>query len=177
MSTAGSGPSAGPDPAAVTAATTTGSSGVRPRRSRIVRWRGLIPLTVGLVLLGMGWLIFGEPITRGTVEEAATEALGAQVDIADLQIDELRTTIVMRGVAIAHPFDVNRNLVEAGSIRLELEGEPLLERKLIVKRLTLGDVRAGTARTTPARPVSGGGFAPDALREMDRWARGRARRA
>jgi uncharacterized protein (TIGR03545 family) len=137
---------------------------------RVVRWQGLIPLAVGLVLLLLGWLTFGEPIARDTVEEAATKALGTQVDIADFEINELRTTVVMRGVAIAHPFDVNRNLVEAGMIRFELEPEPLLERKLVVKRLELRDLRTGARRATPARPVTGGGFAPSALREMDAWA-------
>ena len=143
-----------------------------PRRGRVrfVRWQGLIPLAVGLVLLAVGWLVFGEPIVEDTTEEALTKALGTQVDIDELRIDELRTTIVMRGVAIAHPFDVNRNLIEAGSLRFEFEAEPLLERKLIVKRLGLADVRTGTRRTTPARPVQGGGFAPSALRELDRWA-------
>jgi uncharacterized protein (TIGR03545 family) len=140
------------------------------RRRRLIRWQGLVPLAVGLVLLVAFWLIFGEPIAETTVEEAATKALGTQVDIADFEIDELRTTVVMRGVAIAHPFDVNRNLLEAGAIRFELEPEPLLERKLIVKRLDLQNLRTGTTRATPARRVEGGGFAPAALREMERWA-------
>ena len=140
------------------------------RRTRFIRWQGLIPLALGLVLLLLGWLAFGEPIAEDTTEEALTKALGTQVDIEELRIDELRTTIVMRGVAIAHPFDVNRNLIEAGALRFEFEPEPLLERKLIVKRLGLTDVRTGTRRSTPARPAQGGGFAPSALRELDRWA-------
>ena len=136
----------------------------------VFRWRGIIPLTVGLVLLLIGWLVFGEPIVEDTTEEALTKALGTQVDIDEFLIDELRTTVVMRGVAVAHPFDPNRNLLEAGTLRFEFEAEPLLEKKLIVKRLGLTDVRTGTRRTTPARPVEGGGFAPSALRELDRWA-------
>ena len=143
---------------------------VRRTRTPVIRWRGLIPLALGLVLLVIGWMLFGEPITEVTVEEAATKALGTQVDIAGFEIDELRTTVVMSGVAIAHPFDLTRNLVEAGTIRFELEPEPLLERKLIVKRLDLKDLRTGTRRATPARRIEGGGFAPAALREMDRWA-------
>ena len=115
MSTAGSDPSGPVIPA------TSGAAVAPPptarRRPRIVRWRGLIPLALGLVLLVIGWLVFGEPITEVTVEEAATKALGTQVDVARLEIDELRTTVVMSGVAIAHPFDLTRNLIEAGTIR------------------------------------------------------------
>ncbi len=168
MSTAGSDPSgAAVPPAPETAAT---EANAPRRRTPIVRWRGLIPLALLLVLLATGWFMFGEPITEVTVEEAATKALGTQVDIASLEIDELKTAVTMRGVAIAHPFDLNRNVIEAGIIRFELEPEPLLERKLIVKRLDLKDLRTGTQRATPARPIEGGGFAPAALREMDRWA-------
>src|SRR5687767_11098769 len=182
MSTAGSGPDperpAGRPPTPADAR--PGARSVTPpspvsvaspaRRTSIIRWRGLIPLALGLVLLLIGWLVFGEPIAEDTTEEALTKALGTQVDIEDFRIDELRTTIVMRGVAVAHPFDVNRNLIEAGRLRFEFEAEQLLERKLIVERLGLADVRTGTRRAMPARPVQGGGFAPSALRELDRWA-------
>ena len=168
MSTAGSDRSDPADSAAPRAEVTP--TAPARRRPRIIRWRGLIPLALGLVLLVIGWLMFGEPITEVTVEEAATKALGTQVDIARFEIDELKTTVVMSGVAIAHPFDLTRNLIEAGTIRFELEPEPLLERKLVIKRLDLKDIRTGTRRATPARRVEGGGFAPAALREMDRWA-------
>ena len=108
---------------------------------------------------------------KESAEEAATKALGAQVDIAGVNIQEGRSTIELRGLAIADPFDRNRNLVEAGVLRVELEPEPLLERKIVVKQLTVRDVRTGTRRSTPARPVTGGGFAPRALAEFDRWSK------
>ncbi len=147
--------------------------GLRPRRrrSRIVRWQGLIPATLVLTGLAIGWLVFGGRIVESTVEEAGTKALGAQVDIARVDIHERQTTVELRGLAIADPFDHNRNLVEASVVRIELEPEPLLERKIVVKRLTVSDVRTGTRRTTPARPISGGGFAPRALAELDRWSK------
>jgi uncharacterized protein (TIGR03545 family) len=110
-------------------------------------------------------------LVKDSAEEAATNALGAQVDIAGVDIQERRSTIELRGLAIADPFDRNRNLVEAGVLRVELEPEPLLERKIVVKQLTVRDVRTGTRRAAPARPASGGGFAPRALAELDRWSK------
>ncbi len=143
----------------------------RPRRARIIRWQGLIPATLSLTLLALGWFLFGEGLVKDSAEEAATNALGAQVDIAGVDIQERRSTIELRGLAIADPFDRNRNLVEAGVLRVELEPEPLLERKIVVKQLTVRDVRTGTRRAAPARPASGGGFAPRALAELDRWSK------
>lgn len=143
----------------------------RPRRPRVVRWQGLIPATLALALLVAGWFLFGEKVVEDSAEEAATKALGTQVDIAGVDIHERRATVELRGLAIADPFDRNRNLVEAGVVRVELEPEPLLERKIIVKQLTVRDVRSGTRRSTPAPAVSGDGFAPRALAELDRWSK------
>lgn len=147
-----------------------GGSAESPRRVRIVRWQGIIPIALVLLLLLGGWTLFGERIVRDTIAEAATKALGAQFDIADLKIRTLATTVELRGIALANPFDRNANLFEVATVRLELEPRPLLEKKVVVKRLTIADVRTGTRRATPATVVSGEGFAPRALAEVQRFA-------
>jgi uncharacterized protein (TIGR03545 family) len=141
------------------------------KRTRVLRWQGIIPILLALVLVLAGWLLFGEQIVRNTLAEAATKALGAQVDIGDLEIRTAATTIELRGVALADPFDRNKNLFEVARIVAELEPRPLLEKKVIVKRLGVVDVKTGTRRSTPARPVTGGGFAPRAMAEVQRFAK------
>ena len=141
------------------------------QRVKVFRWQGIFPLLVFGTLLIIGWMLFGERIAQDTIEEAATKALGTQVDIARVEINERRATLALHQVSIAHPFDPTRNLVEAGLLRFELEAEPLLEKKFIVRRLELRDLETGTRRATPARTIGGDGFAPAALREMDRWAK------
>lgn len=143
----------------------------RPRRVALFRWQGIIPLVLGLALAAAVWLLFADRILRGTLEEAGTKALGTELDVAGLHIDAAQTAVELTGIAIADPFDARRNLLEVRRLLVELEPAPLLEKKLVVKRLTIGDVRTSTARATPARAVGGGGFAPSALREMQRWAK------
>ena len=143
----------------------------RPRRVAIFRWKGIIPFLLGLAVVAAVWLLFADRILRGTLEETGTKALGTELDIASLRIDAARTAVELTGVAIADPFDARRNLLELRRLLVELEPAPLLEKKLVVRRLTIADVRTGTARATPARAVPGGGFAPSALREMQRWAK------
>lgn len=153
---------------------TTGKGGTgEPGRSRtrIFRWRGIIPLLLVLILALGAWVLFGDRLVRNTLSEAATKAFGAQFDIADLEIRTLATTVELRGIALADPFDRSRNLVEAAVVRLELEPRPLLEKKVVVKRLSIADVRTGTRRATPARVVSSGGFAPRAMAEVQQFAR------
>jgi uncharacterized protein (TIGR03545 family) len=135
------------------------------------RWQGIIPIVVAGALVVLVWLFFAERILRNTMEEAGTKALGTELDVADLKIHLMQSAIELAGVAIADPFDAHKNLLEIKRVVVELEPSPLAEKKLVVTRLTIGDVRTGTTRETAARPVPAGGFAPSALRAMQQWAK------
>ena len=148
------------------------TAGAKPprTRTRVFRWEGIFPLLLVAALALGAWTLFGDVVVRDTLSEAGTKAFGAQLDIGSVRIRTFATTIELKGVALADPFDRNRNLVEAGTIVLALDARPLLEKKFIVNRLTIADVRTGTRRATPARPAPGGGFAPAAMAEVRRFA-------
>jgi uncharacterized protein (TIGR03545 family) len=139
------------------------------KRARIFRWQGSAFLLVMLLLLVTWWLIFGERTLRHSLQEAATTSLGTQVDIGALDLRLTEGVVALIGVAIADPFDSTRNLIEAADSRLELEIEPLLARKVVVRQLSVRGIRLGTTREVPARPVDTAGFAPRALRELHRF--------
>ncbi|HJQ21833.1 MAG TPA: TIGR03545 family protein [Gemmatimonadaceae bacterium] len=140
------------------------------KRTRIFRWEGIIPLFVGLAFLVCAWLVFGDRVLRGTIAEAGTKALGTQLDIAGLALHPLSSSIELRGIAVADPFDRTRNLFEVRGLRVQLEAEPLLQKKLVVKSIAITDVTTGTKRATPATAVTGPGFAPAMLTAMQRFA-------
>ena len=139
-------------------------------RTRIFRWEGIIPIVLLVALLVAGWQLFAGRIIRATLEDAGTDALGTQLDVGSVSVGLLATNVEIRGIAVADPFDRNRNLFEVGGVRVELEPRPLLEKKIVIRRLAVADVKTGTRRATPAEPVTGGGFAPRALAEVQRFA-------
>jgi uncharacterized protein (TIGR03545 family) len=139
------------------------------KRTRLFRWQGSAFLLVLLVVIVTWWLVFGERTVRRSLEEAATTALGTQVDIGALDIRLTEGIVALSGVAVADPFDSTRNLIEAANSRLELEIEPLLAKKVVLRQLSVHDIRLGTTREVPARPVDTAGFAPRALRELRRF--------
>ena len=139
------------------------------KRTRVFRWQGSAFLLVMLLLLATWWLIFGERTIRRSLEEAATTSLGTQVDIGTLDLRLLEGVVALIGVAVADPFDSTRNLIEAADSRLELEIEPLLAKKVVVRQMSVRGIRLGTTRDVPARPVDTAGFAPRALRELRRF--------
>jgi uncharacterized protein (TIGR03545 family) len=136
---------------------------------KIFRWRAIGPLLLFLLLLGVLWILFGDWLVEDTGEEVTTELLGTQVDISGLRVRETQSRIEIGGLQIADPFNLNRNLIETGAAVLLLDPAALLEKKLVIDRLTIADLRLGTPRATPARPVSGNGFAPTLLRQVRQW--------
>ena len=141
-----------------------------PRRTRIIRWQGIIPILLVGVLFFVGWSLFADRLMKATVVEAGSKALGTQLDIAGFNLKVMSTTLEMRGVALADPFNARRNLFEIGRLVVQLEPRPLLQKKIVVKQVQVGDVRSGTTRTVAAKPVAGGGFAPRAMAEVKKFA-------
>lgn len=137
---------------------------------RIFRWKAIGPLALLLVLIGVLLWLFAEPVAKDTTEEVSTELLGTQVDVGKLDIIAGDASVDLRELQVADPFDLGRNLVEVSGIRLKLNPLALAEKKLVVENFSLTGMRFGTSRRTPARPVTGDGFAPQALRSVRQWA-------
>jgi uncharacterized protein (TIGR03545 family) len=138
-------------------------------RLKIFRWKAIGPLLGFLAVITVLVILFAEPVARDTTEEVGTELLGTQVDVARLDLLPKQASVDLGGLQIADPFEPRRNLVEAAEIRLKLNPEALAEKKLVVERFVTRGMRFGTARKVPARPVKGGGFAPQALRSVRQW--------
>jgi uncharacterized protein (TIGR03545 family) len=169
MSTAGSGPDAARGPEPVDAQATVAAKSAAGKRVAFFRWRGIFALAGAGVLVAAGWLVFGDRIVRSTLAEAATKSLGTQVDIGALDLDVLGTSVELRSIAVAHPFDSTHNILEVGRARVVLERDPLMQKKIIIRDLTIENVRSGVRRAVPARRVAAGGFLPRALQEVNRW--------
>lgn len=138
-------------------------------RLRIFRWKAIGPLLLLLLVIGILVVLFAEPVARDTTEEVSTELLGTQVDVGRLDLLPRQASVDLGALQVADPFEPRRNLVEADRIVLKLNPEALAEKKLVVERFALQGMRFGTTRKTPARPVSGDGFAPQALRAVRAW--------
>jgi uncharacterized protein (TIGR03545 family) len=138
-------------------------------RIKIFRWKAIGPLLLLLLVIGVLVVLFAEPVARDTTEEVSTELLGTQVDVGRLDLLPRQASVDLGALQVADPFEPRRNLVEADRIVLKLNPEALAEKKLVVERFALQGMRFGTTRKTPARPVSGNGFAPQALRAVRAW--------
>jgi uncharacterized protein (TIGR03545 family) len=140
-------------------------------RIKIFRWKAIGPLLLLFAILATLVFLFAEPVARQTTEEVSTELLGTQVDVGRLDLLPRKSSVDLGALQVADPFEPRKNLIEADRIVLKLNPEALTEKKLVVERFALQGMRFGTTRKTPARPVAGNGFAPQALKAVRQWSR------
>ncbi len=138
---------------------------------KLFRWRAIGPLLLFFLLLVVLWVAFADAIARRQAEASFSEMLGTQVDIGRLTIRETEAAVELDRLAIADPRDPNRNLIEAGSVVIDLDPVPLAEKKLVIDRLSLNGLRFLTARKTPARPADPNSPAGRLLSQTSTWAR------
>jgi uncharacterized protein (TIGR03545 family) len=138
---------------------------------KLFRWKAIGPLVLLLAIITVLVLLFAEPLARDTTEEVSTELLGTQVDVERLDLLPRQASVELGQLQVADPFEPRRNLLEADRILLKLNPEALAEKKLVIERFALQGMRFGTTRRTPARPVSGKGFAPQALSAVRQWSK------
>jgi uncharacterized protein (TIGR03545 family) len=138
---------------------------------RIFRWKAVGPLLGLFFVIGLLVWLFAEPIAKDTTEEVSTELLGTQVDVGKLDIIANEARVDLQALQVADPFNLGKNLIEADQINLKLNPAALAEKKVVVERFALRGMRFGTTRKSPARPVEGDGFAPQALRQVREWAK------
>jgi uncharacterized protein (TIGR03545 family) len=142
----------------------------KAKRVRIFRWQGIFALLFGIALIVVGWILFGDLILRSTMREAATKALGAEVDIGKVHVSVFTPSLEITDLAIAHPFDSTKNVLEIKRITVILEPRPLLEKKMVIRDILVDSMRGLTKRQTPAKRVAAGGFLPGAMTEAQKFA-------
>lgn len=105
-----------------------------------------------VVLVG-GWKLFGARLIKHGIEQGGAQVAGSQVDVDALSIHFFPPSVEIRGFAIADAADLMRNRLAVGQALVEVELLPLLQQKVIVRRVTVADVQTGSARAIAARPV------------------------
>jgi len=136
-------------------------------RVAVFRWKAVRPLLVfGAVTLGL-WLVFADRIARRTAESVGTTLIGAEVEIERLHLDLPHGRVEIHGLTVASPFEALQNLLQADALVTDLEPLPLLEKKLVIDRLTATGLKFGTRRKRDGRT---GGQADGVMGQMQRWA-------
>jgi uncharacterized protein (TIGR03545 family) len=115
---------------------------------KMIRWAGLLVFVVIVGLIAVFSFFFLDGIIKGIIEDQASLAVGAKVEIGDLRFKLLGLSIEMQTVQVANPDQPMRNMVEVGAVAFDLAAAPLLKKKVVIERMKVLDLAWNTPRKT-----------------------------
>src|SRR4030043_1292871 len=115
---------------------------------KMIRWSGLVVFIVMLGLITIFRLFFLDGIIKGIVEDRASLAVGAKVEIGDLRSKIFGLSVDIQNLQVANPEEPMRNAVEIGSLAFDLGAAPLLKKKIVIERMKVLDLAWNTPRKT-----------------------------
>jgi uncharacterized protein (TIGR03545 family) len=137
-----------------------------PKRSKLVRWQGLVIFVVLAALVAGLWLLFVDRTAERAIESAGTAIVGAKVELdkADVSLSPLGLTLL--GLKVTNPNAPMTNAVEVGRIAFHMDGPNALRRKIIIEEMSVEDVRLNTPRKTSGAVASTGPSPFEQLAEL-----------
>jgi uncharacterized protein (TIGR03545 family) len=114
----------------------------------MIRWKAVVPL----VVLAAGWAVFSifflDFLVKRAIECGGTRAAGAKVEVGAVKVSLLKSSVLIQGLQVADRDDPWKNLFEIGAAEFDYAFEPLLEKKLLIREMSVQGLRWGTPRKT-----------------------------
>jgi uncharacterized protein (TIGR03545 family) len=115
---------------------------------KMIRWSGLIVFIVIVGFITIFSLLFIDGILKGIIEDQASLAIGAKVEIGDLKFKIFGLSVDIQNLQVANPEEPMRNSVEIGSLVFDLGAAPLFKKKIVIERMKVLDLAWNTPRKT-----------------------------
>ena len=114
----------------------------------MMKWilRGLLILVVIVVAT----VVFAlEPIAKWAIESEGSKAVGAKVNVDNVDITLYPTHVALYGLTVANPNEPMSNLLESEKVSADVDSKALISRQFIADQVLLSGLQMATARTTP----------------------------
>lgn len=116
-----------------------------------IRWNAVIPFTIICVLIFAYFHFFFDHNLRKGMEWAGYKAVGAEVNIANLETSFFKATLRVQGIEITDAEKPAQNTIEIGDIRWGMSWDALLRGKILVNEAMIENIQFATARKSPGK--------------------------
>src|SRR3989339_1357080 len=111
-----------------------------------MRWPYIISRLSALAAIWLIVFFLFDPALKWAAIRGGESAAGAKVEIKGLKTEFFPPSLAVSGVTVADRTDPWKNIIQFDSLRMSLEGRPILEKKIIVREASLEGLRTGTKR-------------------------------
>ncbi|RRJ85030.1 hypothetical protein [Aestuariirhabdus litorea] len=118
-------------------------------KGKLIRWPGIL---VALLVCGLLWALQEAIASSWVIEQirrGAEQANGATVELAGGELDLAEGRLVLEGIAIADPEQLDRNLFSAQRLEADLSSADLLRKRLRLERVSITGGAYGLDRDEP----------------------------
>ncbi|MDZ4658335.1 MAG: TIGR03545 family protein [Bythopirellula sp.] len=114
---------------------------------KILRWKYVVPrLLIAATLVAT--VRFGlDPLLHYVIVTASQSATGAKVELAAVETSLLEGRVELRGLQVANPQSLLRNLFEAERTQLSIDTNALFHKRLVIENGEITGLAIDTART------------------------------
>lgn len=117
----------------------------------IIRWPGLITFVVVVGLLALTIRTFAGPLVKSALEYGLTRANGAEVNIAQLQINWQPFAVSMEEIQFTDPEQPKQNRLQADTAAAELYFWDAVIGRIHITDLRMTGIAMGVARKQPGK--------------------------
>jgi len=111
-----------------------------------IRPHGILIFLVVVALFAIFWFVFADNLVKRGIEKAGSRAVGAKVELAEVDLTLIPLGIDLKGLQVTNPDEPMKNMVEIEHIHLSMETGYLLLRKVVGDEMVLDGVRFDTSR-------------------------------
>lgn len=114
----------------------------------MMKWilRGLLLLVV-IIVATVAFAL--EPIAKWAIESEGSKAVGAKVNVDDVDIQLYPTHVALYGLTVANPNEPMSNLLESEKVSADVDSTALIKRQFIADQVLLSGLQMATERSTP----------------------------
>lgn len=116
-----------------------------------IRWEAILPFSLIVLLIGLYFHFFFDLHLRKALEWGGYQAVGAEVNIGNLETSFLKASLRIQKIEITDAERPTHNSAQIGDVRFSMLWDALLRAKVVVNEAVVEQIEFGTQRKRPGK--------------------------
>ncbi|MGZ3774117.1 MAG: TIGR03545 family protein [Pseudobdellovibrionaceae bacterium] len=117
----------------------------------IFRWEAIIPFVIICLLISLYFSLFFDGQLRRALEWAGYKALGAEINIANLETSFFKASLRIQGIEVTDAEQPMQDSIKIGDIRFSMLWDALLRAKIVINEAAVEQIEFGVQRKHPGK--------------------------